>query len=106
MEQETDMVSTTYTEVTLRVRMRCSFANSNGQLIGNISMRAHIAKWISKPEFWNVMFAPESHGPTPLLAYISETTIVDEATPRITRTIDEHRQMFCERMDNEGEELL
>jgi hypothetical protein len=106
MEQESNMVSTTYTEVILRVRMRCSFANGNEHMINSISQKATIAKWISKPEHWSVMFCPESHGPTPYLMYISETTIVDEVDPRVTRTVDEHRQMFCERMDNEGEELL
>lgn len=106
MESDSNMVSTTYTEVTLRVRMRCSFANTNEQYINSISMKATLAKWISKPEHWNVMFCPESFGPTTFLPYISENTIVDQADVRITRTVDEHRQMFFERMDNEGEELL
>ena len=88
------------------MRMRCSFANTNEQYINSISMKAALAKWISKPEHWNVMFCPESFGPTTFLPYISENTIVDQADVRITRTVDEHRQMFFERMDNEGEELL
>jgi hypothetical protein len=113
MSEELSMVSTTYTDVTIRVRMRASFANNNndevvdsGFLTGNLKLKQVVHQWLSNPDHWSVMLTPESHGPTHQLVYLCENTVIDDVDVTVTRVVDEHPVLFQERLDGEGEDIV
>ena len=113
MSDEINMVSTTYTDVTIRVRMRASFANNNndemvdsGFLTGNLKLKQHVHQWLSNPDHWSVMLTPESHGPTHQLVYLCENTVIDDIDVTVTRVVDDHAMLFQDRLDSEGEEIV
>jgi hypothetical protein len=113
MSDDINMVSTTYTDVTIRVRMRASFANNgnddvveSGFLSGNLKLKQKVHQWLTNPDHWSIMLTPESHGPTHGLVYLCENTIIDEIDVQVTRVVDEHPMLFQSRLDNEGEDIV
>lgn len=97
------MVGTTYTDCTIRVRMRCSFADNNERMLVSLDT---IQKWLSNTDHWQVMLMPESFGPRNDMPFLCENTIIDSIDVVATRHILEPVSMFSERMESEGEELV
>lgn len=101
--EKVDTVGTAYTDCTIRVRMRCSFADNNERLLVS---RDTIHKWLSNIDHWQVMLMPESFGPMNDMPFLCENTIIDSIDVIATRLIQEPVSMFSERMETEGEDIL
>jgi hypothetical protein len=101
--EQVDMVGTTYTDCTIRVRMRCSFADNNERMLMS---RDIIKKWLNNTNHWQVMLMPESHGPSSDMPFLCENTIIDSVDVIATRFIQEPVSMFNERMELEGEDIV
>ena len=101
--EQVEVVGTTYTDCTIRVRMRCSFADNNERMLVS---RDTIRKWLNNTNHWQVMLMPESFGPLSDMPFLCENTIIDTIDVSVTRFIQEPVSMFTERMEAEGEDIV
>lgn len=101
--EQLDVVGTTYTDCTIRVRMRCSFADNNERMLMS---RDIIQKWLTNTNHWQVMLMPESHGPLSDMPFLCENTIIDSIDVKPTRYIQEPVSLFNDRLQVEGEDIV
>jgi hypothetical protein len=101
--EQVETVGTTYTDCTIRVRMRCSFADNNERMLVSLDT---INKWLNNTNHWQVMLMPESFGPSSDMPFLCENTIIDSIDVTATRYIQEPVSMFNERMESEGEDIV
>lgn len=109
MEQEaneSDMLSSIYTEVTLLVKVRTTFVNSEGLHLSIPSPMSQellheFKQWMKHTGRWSVNFDPCSHGLSKDLMFISEDSEVDATVVKIVRIVDEYRDTFIDRVEDE-----
>jgi|LakMenEpi03Aug12_release.lakeMendotaPanAssembly.Ray.scaffolds.fasta_scaffold41782_11 hypothetical protein len=109
MEQEaqySDMLSSVYTEVTLLVKVRTTFINKDGIHLGIPSpmsqeLMHEFKQWVKHTGKWSVNFDPCSHGLSKDLVFISENSEVDATVIKVVRIVDEYRDTFIDRVEDE-----
>jgi hypothetical protein len=109
MEQEahsSDMLSSVYTEVTLLVKVRTTFINAEGLHLSLPSPMSQellheFKQWMKHTGRWSVNFDPCSHGLSKDLMFLSEDSEVDATVVKIVRIVDEYRDAFIDRMEDE-----